>query len=125
MHFRSKKRLNSETITVHLKHWKHVKGVYAWLRSIHSSEPKPEMLEYDARLQRTKVGAYYLCMPLPLVMQDKNQVPTQAAMVVALDPGVHTFHTCYDPVHWQCIKWGDQDIGRMYCLCHALDDLVS
>jgi putative transposase len=124
MHFRSKKRLNSETITVHSKHWKHTKGAYTWLRAIHASEPTPETLEYDARLLHTKAGAYYLCMPLPLVVRDENQVP-QEATVVALDPGVCTFHTCYDPVCRQCIKWGDNDIKHVYRLCHALDDLMS
>jgi hypothetical protein len=56
LHYRSKKRLHSETITVFSKHWKHRRGVYAWLHGIHSSEPVPAVLEYDARLQRTKVG---------------------------------------------------------------------
>jgi putative transposase len=125
MHYRSKKRLDSETITVHSKHWKHVKGAYAWLRAIRSSEVKPEALEYDARLQRTKAGTYYLCIPLPLVMRDENQVPEQTTAVIALDPGVRTFHTCYDPVQRHCIKWGDNDIKRVYRLCHALDDLMS
>jgi hypothetical protein len=87
MRFRSRKRLDSEAITVHSKHWKKKKGVYAWLRAIHSSEPKPDILQYDARLQRTKAGAYYLCVPLPLVIRDENQVPKQrqVSAVVALD----------------------------------------
>jgi putative transposase len=125
MRFRSKKRLDSETITVHSKHWKHAKGAYAWLHSIHSSEPKPETLAYDARLQRTKAGAYYLCVPHPLiiVIRDENQVP---ATLVALDPGVRTFQTCYDPTRRECIKWGDDgDIKHVYRLYHSLDDLLS
>jgi putative transposase len=127
MRFRSRKRLDSETITVHSKHWKKKKGVYAWLRAIHSSEPKPDILQYDARLQRTKAGAYYLCVPLPLVIRDENQVPKQrqVSAVVALDPGVRTFQTCYDPTNQRCLKWGDNDVKRVYRLCYALDDLVS
>jgi putative transposase len=122
--FRSRKRLDSETIVAHAKHWANKSGMYTWLRQIRSTEPLPATLKYDARLKRTKAGAYYLCVPLSSVVRGENQVPSHPS-VVALDPGVRTFNTCYDPVRQQCVKWGTGDIGGIYRLCHWLDDLMS
>ena len=44
--------------------------------------------------------------------------------VIALDPGVRTFQTCYDP-SGLVVEWGAKDLARIYRLCHALDDLQS
>ena len=58
-------------------------------------------------------------------------VPTKATTyhtenqgrVVALDPGVRTFMTCYSPV--EALKFGDGDFARIVKLCRYLDDLKS
>ena len=59
---------------------------------------------------------------------DENQVKGEIASsvqgIIALDPGVRTFMTGYDPsgMVWE---WGKQDIGRIYRLCHTIDKLQS
>ncbi|CAG8843620.1 10329_t:CDS:1, partial [Gigaspora margarita] len=44
--------------------------------------------------------------------------------VIALDPGVHTFMTGYDPSRI-AIEWEKNDINRIYRLCHVYDRLQS
>lgn len=60
---------------------------------------------------------------MPLEVRAENQGPIEKR-VIALDPGVRTFMTGYDP-HGVAFEFGRQDIGRIYRLCHAVDDLQS
>jgi len=67
----------------------------------------------------------------PLETAHENQVrqftaeeEAQGSGVVALDPGIRTFQTCYDP-SGVVVEFGKNDIGRIYRLCHVMDDLQS
>jgi len=97
---------------------------------LRAAELLPDKLAYDSRLQRTKLGEYYLCIPMPLEIRHENQVPATTndnhgmAGVISLDPGVRTFQTGYDP-SGLVIECGKYDIGRIYRLCYVLDDLQS
>ena len=63
-----------------------------------SAENLPAELHYDARLVMNRLGEFYLCIPQPLKIWAENQGPTQSEdAVIALDPGVRTFITGYDP----------------------------
>jgi putative transposase len=65
-------------------------------------------------------GKYYLCVPVEkIVLKPENQ----RLGIVALDPGVRTFQTFYSPLI--AGKLGESDFGRIYRLCHAMDDLIS
>jgi putative transposase len=91
-----------------------------------SSEPLPDDLGYDSRLVRTRLGEWFLCIPLPLSVSE-NQAPVDDVWtdgIISLDPGVRTFVTGYDPSGWVC-EGGKNDIGRIYRLCHVLDKLQS
>ena len=133
LHFKSRKRMDSESFTVLCKHWSSPTGAWAWLRDIPSERngrrqlPPPNQLTHDMRLQRTKAGAFYLCVPLPAAATegDETQVPPPSGAVVALDPGVRTFQTCYDPQSLQCYKWGSGDMGKIIRLCLGMDKLIS
>ena len=65
-----------------------------WLQGLHCAEGLPATLNNDTRLVRTRRGAYYLCVgsrpvhPAP---------PLPPHRVIALDPGVRTFMTGFDP----------------------------
>ncbi|CAG8798034.1 35873_t:CDS:2, partial [Racocetra persica] len=77
------------------------------------------------RLQKTRLGEFYLCLPMPLEIRGENQAPKWTKIeegILALDPGVRTFSTGYSP-SGLTIEWGKNDIGRIYRLCYALDKL--
>ena len=76
-----------------------------------SSQPLPRQMVNDFKVTHTNLGHFYLCIPQPLKMRGDNQAPfiTQQEgsrpctdlhspphRVIALDPGVWTFHTGYD-----------------------------
>lgn len=88
-----------------------------------STEPLPEKLDHDAHLIRTRLGHYYLCITLD-VRRDENQVPSETSRIAAIDPGVRTPHTLYDP-SGKLIEFGKNDVGHLYRLCHHLDRLRS
>jgi hypothetical protein len=100
-------------------------------QNMKSHQPLPLRLEYDARLVRTRLGAFYLCIPQPLDKVPESQGPRftteekrRGAGVIALDPGVRTFQTGYD-TNGRVVEWGAKDLSRIYRLCYAHDDLQS
>jgi putative transposase len=121
--FKSRKA-TSDSIALLAKHYK-TRGVFhpSFWNSIplEASEPLPDKLEYDCRLQRTRLGKFYLCIPQPL--QYKTTGPEQPS-VIALDPGVRTFQTGYCP-NGSTTSFGDRDIGRVANMCRRMDKLQS
>lgn len=127
--YRSKKN-ESESIVIHSKHWKKAGVFYPNFfgkEPIRASEPLPDKLEYDSRLQRTRLGEFYLCIPKPLEVKGDNQAPKWTRKeegILSIDPGVRTFATGYSPSGLS-IEWGKNDIGRIYRLCYKMDKLQS
>ncbi|CAG8576195.1 4226_t:CDS:2 [Ambispora gerdemannii] len=76
------------------------RGEYAFLHKIKSAEPLPNQLEYDSHLVVNRLG------------------------VIALDPGVRTFMTGYDP-SGIAIEWRKNDISRIYQLSQIYDKIQS
>lgn len=62
-------------------------------KTMKSSEPLPDNLEYTSRLMRTQLGEYYLCIPRPLGPVSQNLTSKMAF----IDPGSRNFLTIYDP----------------------------
>lgn len=60
---------------------------------------------------------------MPLVVASDNQARLQDR-VIALDPGVRTFHTGYDPTGY-LFEFGKGDIGHIYRICVHMDSLQS
>lgn len=122
LRYRSRKHSFQESIVIHHKHFKRKTGAYSFIKNIRSAEPLPEELGYDSRLVlERRTNAFYLCVPMPLEVRSENQAPA-TKRVVALDPGVRTFMTSYDP-SGESIEFAKGDIGHIYRLCHRLDDL--
>ncbi|KAJ8104093.1 putative transposase DNA-binding domain-containing protein [Lipomyces tetrasporus] len=120
--YRSRRKCFQESIVIHSKHWARGSGKYAFLRQIKSAEKLPEKLSYDSRLvMERSTGHFYLCVPAPLEMVEG---PTGVPRVMSLDPGVRSFMTGYSP-DGEMVELGKGDIGRIYRLCHWLDDLQS
>jgi putative transposase len=124
MQFRAKKA-PQEAIMIRGKCFK--KGVFYpkffGKERLRSSEPLPDLVDYDCKLIHTRLGHYYLCLPMPLEMVSDNQARLEDR-VVALDPGVRTFHTAYDP-SGSVMEFGKGDIGHIYRLCSHMDKLQS
>ena len=127
--YRSKKN-ESESIVIHSKHWKK-SGIFHpqsfGKEPIRGTEPLPDKLYYDSRIQRNRLGEFYLCIPMPLEIRSDNQTPKWKNIedgILAIDPGVRTFATTYSP-DGTVTEWGKSDISRIYRLCHASDDLQS
>ena len=102
IHFKSKKN-KSDSIVIHDQCWN--KGRMYPIRfgkePLVGVELLPDKLGYDTRLQRTRFGKFYLCILKPLEIKPDNQGPYSningEGNVIALDPGVRTFMTGYDP----------------------------
>ncbi|MDJ0621221.1 MAG: transposase [Calothrix sp. MO_192.B10] len=77
----------------------------------------PEECVYGTQLVWIK-GAWYGIFPEYI---EPIQVDSQK--VVAIDPGVRTFATCYDGE--KIIEIGKNDIGKIQRLCSSLDKLMS
>jgi len=90
---------------------------------IKSAEKLPEKLSHDARLQRTKLGDFYLCILSDIEIKDENQAP-KINNIISLDPGVRTFVTGYDP-NGNIYEWGKGDVTRLFKLGCQADKLKS
>jgi len=128
--FRSKKDIQ-QSVAVLNKHWLKKKGVFSFLRAIKSTKALPYDLvyDYDSRLIKTRTGHYCLCVTKPLETRTESQAPvfnetqkSKSAGVIAMDPGVRTFNTWFDP-SGLIAEWGVGDKARLGRLCHAYDDL--
>ena len=133
----SKSNATSQSIVIHSKHWANTKAVFyaaAFKKrgaetTIRTSEPIPDTINYDCRLQRTRLGHYYFCLLLP-AQRSNSQAPTTTAVeeapkILAIDPGVRTFLTGYEPATGRYIEWGKGDMYRIERLAIHLDDLMS
>lgn len=121
INFRSRKA--QQSITVLAKHWNHKRGVYSSVFSptaLKCERPLPASLQYDCRLIRTSLRQYFVCIPQPLGCE--SQAPERD--VIALDPGVRTFMTGYDP-EGRVVQWGKDDIHRIARLLHSQSKLQS
>lgn len=120
MHFRSKRFLQQETIHVHARDWLQVKGEFAFIRKIKSSEELPGKLESELNISRTRFGEYYYS-----IVESKNlEQSCYNYSVIALDPGVRTFQTGYD-INGVSIEFGKNDSEHLYRLSLHGDKLKS
>jgi len=124
LHFRSRKKNLSESITILKKHWTHKTGVYAKIfKHLKSSEELPCDLPADSRMIRTQLGQYYLCVPEVITVQAKSKNENFSKWV-AIDPGVRTFATTYD-TKGNAIEWGKEDRKQLFRLGVHIDKLIS
>lgn len=127
--FRSKKDPNGESIHIRSRVWKdgvicpRMWGNLPRLKSF--SEALPYKLTHDAKLHRTVLNEFYLCVTYQVEVRPKAGNDNQVVRVASLDPGVRTFNTVYDPTRRVCVSVGTKDISRIYRLCLVIDDLKS
>lgn len=88
------------------------------------------VIEKDCRLQRTRLNALYLCVPIaykkPAALVIENQDLKSAPFrTCSIDPGVRTFQTIYDVNRSQIIHVAPQDFQRIIRLNIYVDKLIS
>ena len=133
-----KRKAASHSIVIHSSHWKNTQEIFYAAafekregeRTLRTSEPLPEKILYDCRLQRTRLGHFYFCLLLPVTASDSqarnsSTVMGKAPKILSIDPGVRTFLTGYEPSTRRYIEWGKGDMNRIERLCAYLDDLMS
>jgi hypothetical protein len=95
------KKSESESIVIHSKNWKGAGVFFPTIfgkKPIKAAELLPKKLNYDCRLQKTRLGEFYLCLLFPLEIRGDNQTPNWPKIedgIIALDPGVRTFMKRY------------------------------
>lgn len=127
----------STSIVIHSSHWMDTSKIFysAWFtkagaeETLRTSESLPDEILYDCRLQRTRLGHYYFCLLLP---GDASETQARAInnterapAILAVDPGVRTFLTGYEPATGKFVEWGKGDMKRIEQLLWRLDDLIS
>jgi hypothetical protein len=106
-------------------------GAYCLFTKMRAAESLSEELVYDSRLIKTKACHYYLCVPKPVEIRSENQAPvfsevqkSMGASIVALNPGVGTFQTCFD-LSGLIAGWDINSKARLGRLFHAYDNVQS
>jgi putative transposase len=125
MKFRSKKS-PSQSIVIPKKDYKRANVFFPKSLGkfgIKSAETLPQNLDFDCRLQRTKLGEFFLCLLSNIEPKGDNQAP-KAKNIISLDPGVRTFMTAYDP-QGSIYEWGKNDINRLFRLGCCADKIKS
>lgn len=81
---------------------------------------KGQILEHSVRIQMTRTGKWYLCVPV-----EKNVIGSEnQGAIIGLDPGVRTFLTGYSPDGYVC-KIGDNDFNKLRNYLRKTDTLIS
>lgn len=96
-------------------------GIYTtYLNDMYYSEN--DFIEKSAlsRIQITKSGEYYLCIP---ELKHKQTPEKQQDNIISLDPGIRTFQTYYSPL--ESGEIGKNAITRIDRLLHQTDKLQS
>ena len=92
-------------------------------KPLRGAEPLPLKLEQDCKLVKTRFNRFYLC----IVTKRSAPVPPPAAYkgsCIALDPGIRTFLTGYDP-SGRVIEIGANDSDGLFRMCKKVDLIMS
>jgi len=106
-----RKKKNSQSISIRARHYGRKTGKYAWLTEINKSE-KIEIIPNDFRIVRDICGDYFICLPRVSQSRSERQAyrftsTNPMVGIIALDPGVRTFMTGYDPYRKNIVHLGN------------------
>ncbi|KAK9349556.1 hypothetical protein V1523DRAFT_400024, partial [Lipomyces doorenjongii] len=122
--FRSK-MAQTQSLSVLKKKWNSKFGFYSSIFSpsnMAAAEQLPKTLETDSRLLRTRLGHYFLIVPMR-AKKDKGNGVTLGNFVF-IDPGVRTFLTGYDS-NENVVEVGKVAVVRVSKLLHRRRKLQS
>lgn len=104
---------------------------FDFLATLSASESLPPQVENEFEIMRTWTGEYFFLLPAARNIQPQPVSDSQATTaagggcrrVVAIDPGVRTFATCYDP-SGTVYEVGAEDRTRLCKLSWSADKLA-
>ncbi|CAM9718469.1 unnamed protein product, partial [Pylaiella littoralis] len=123
MTFRSRKDVQSIQIPGSC-----IKDGYMFKRSCGTEKLRgfEDWASYNAEIviQRDQSGNFYACVTEQTQIVPESAEQSEDLRVVALDPGVRTFNTAVD-AKGNVTEFAPGDVGRIYRLCHHMDNLQS
>jgi putative transposase len=122
-----RKKADSDSIVIGSRQWKGTGVVFPKFMGktpIKAREPLPGKLDYDTRLQRTRLGKFYLCVLAPRYKREGPIPLDDGSSVIAFDPGVRTVLTGYSP-DGSITEIGKGESKRIERLLRHLDKLQS
>ena len=126
--FKFKTKKGQQCITINARSYtgcKKFKRVLSMCKTYR--EKLPDIVSSAVKLIMDQRHRYFVCIPREIERKSENQAPTIGYHgVAALDPGVRTFQTIYDP-DGQVVHWGgDKDMsGRIMSVAKEADKLAS
>ena len=115
----------SKKITIQSKHYK-AAGVFCptffGKRPFRCNETLPDKIDYAATLTVNWLGQVHFHVPRPL---EKHNRPVAPRRVAAIDPGVRTFGTVFDPESNQYTEWGKGDMAKILSIAYNMDRIKS
>jgi len=86
-------------------------------------EAIPPQLECDSKIVKTRANDFFICIPTTR----PTPVPAPWAYegsCIALDPGVRTFLTGYDP-SGRIVEIGKSDVDQVFRMCYRVDRIMA
>lgn len=86
-------------------------------------EPIPSQLECDSKIVKTRTNDFFVCIPTT------RPAPAPAPWAyegscIALDPGIRTFLTGYDP-SGRIVEIGKGDVEAVFRMCYRVDRIMA
>lgn len=122
-----RKKAESDSIVIGSRQWKSAGVLFPKFMGktpVKARESLPDKLEYDTRLQRTRLGKFYLCVMSPRHKREGPLPRDDGGSVIAFDPGVRTVLTGYSP-DGSITEIGRGESKRLERLLKHLDKLQS
>jgi transposase len=128
LEYRKKKQMNKETFTFYHRNTNNIRGIYFKIFSkiktcLVSDNYSLDDINYDFTVTKTNTCKYYVCIPCfnehIKVAEKKDNFN-----IVAIDPGVRTPFTCYDPAG-EVTKISEGRSGLLYKLLKKRDNTIS
>ena len=112
----------STSIQLLKKHWKDATYIKRYLKGkLTTTEGAIINLEKDSKLTKSRYNKFNLCVVYETEDPLITDIPSNS---VALDPGVRTFVTGYDP-SGQVVEIGKGDSNKLFKMCLGVDKVMS
>jgi IS605 OrfB family transposase len=114
----------SMSLPILKKHWKDGTYFKRFLPGkLKGYELIPAQLECDSKLVKTRTNDFFICLPTTRPAPSPAPYAYQGSCI-ALDPGVRTFLTGYDP-SGTILEIGKSDVDKVFKMCYRIDRIMA